>query len=82
MIACVFEPIYSRQNRPSSTRRKVMKRDKSNYHALHVLRTAELKLRKAIISKCNKELANSISESTLNVLKGNIKLKGCNMRKL
>jgi len=55
---------------------------KSNYHALHVLRTAELKRRKAIISNCNKELVNSISEFILNVLNGNVKLTGCNTRKL
>ena len=59
-----------------------MKRVKSNYHALHVLRTAEPKLRKAIISNCNKELVNSISECILNVLNGNVKLAGCNTRKL
>jgi len=55
---------------------------KSKYHALHVLRTAEPKLRKAIISNCNKELVNSIIECILNVLKGNVKLAGCNTRKL
>jgi len=55
---------------------------KSNYHALHVLRTGEPKLRKAIISNCNKELVNSISECILNVLNGNVKLAGCNTRKL
>jgi len=59
-----------------------MKRVKSNYHALHVLRTAEPKLRKAIISNCNKELVNSIIECILNVLNGNVKLAGCNTRKL
>jgi len=58
-----------------------MKRVKSNYHALHVLRTAEPKLRKAITSNCNKELVNSISECILNVLNGNVKLTGCNTRK-
>jgi len=53
-----------------------------NYHALHVLRSAEPKLRKAIISNCNKELVNSISECILNVLNVNVKLTGCNTRKL
>ena len=33
-----------------------MKRVKTNYHTLQVLKTAEPKLRKAIISNCNKEL--------------------------
>jgi len=37
---------------------------------------------KAIISKCNKELGNSISECVLNVLNCNIKLKGCDTHKL
>jgi len=55
---------------------------KSNYHALQVLRTAEPKLRKAIISNCNKELVNSISECILNVLNENVKLAGCNTHKL
>ena len=59
-----------------------MKRVKSNYHALHVLRPAERKVRKAIISNCNKELVNSISECILNVLNVNVKLTGCNTRKL
>ena len=40
-----------------------MKRVKSNYHALHVLKTAEPKLRKALINNCNK---NCISECVLN----------------
>jgi len=55
---------------------------KTNYHTLQVLKTADPKLRKAIISKCNKELVNSISECDLNVLNGNIKLTGRNTRKL
>jgi len=58
-----------------------MKRVK-NYHTLQVLKTAEPKLRKAIISNCNKELVNCISECVLNVLNGNIKLTGCVTRKL
>jgi len=55
---------------------------KSNYHAFHILRTPEPKLRKAIISNYNKELVNSISESILIVLNGTVKLAGCNTRKL
>jgi len=58
-----------------------MKRVKSNYHALHVLRTAEPKLRDAIISNYNKELLNSINEFILNVLYGKVKLTVCNTRK-
>ena len=59
-----------------------MKRVKLNYHTLHVLKTAHRKLRKAIITNCNKELVNSISECILNVLNGNVKLSGCSTRKL
>jgi len=39
-------------------------------------------LRKAIISKCNKEVVHCISECILNVLNGNIKLTVCDTRKL
>jgi len=59
-----------------------MKRVKSNYHTLQVLQTDDPKLRKAIISKCNKELVNCISECVLNVLNDNIKLAACDTRKL
>ena len=55
---------------------------RTNYHNLQVFKTAEPRLRKAIISNCNKELVNCISEGVLNVLNGNIKLTGCNTRKL
>jgi len=55
---------------------------RSNYHTLQVLKTAEPRLRKAIISNCNKELANCISECVLNVLNGNIKLTCCKARNL
>jgi len=34
-------------------------------------------LRKTIISNCNKELVNCISECVVDVLNGNIKLTGC-----
>jgi len=59
-----------------------MKRLRSNYHALHVLKGAAPKLRKAIISNCDRELVNSICECVLNVLNGNVKLSGCVTRKL
>ena len=59
-----------------------MKRVRWNYHALHVLKTAEPRLRKALITNFNKELVNCISECVLNVLKVNIKLSGCNKRML
>ena len=54
---------------------------KSNYHALHVLKMAEPRLRKALINNCNKELVNCISEGVLNVLNDNLQLSGCNTRK-
>jgi len=59
-----------------------MKPMRLNYHALHVLKTADPRLRKALISNCNKELVNCISECVLNVLKGNMKLSGSKRRKL
>jgi len=55
---------------------------KTNYHTLQVLKMADPKLRKAIISKCNRELVNCMSACVLNVLNGNIKLNGCDTRKL
>jgi len=59
-----------------------MKRVKTNYHSLQVLKSDDPKLRKATISKCSKELANCISECVLNVLNGNINLTVCEKRKL
>jgi len=59
-----------------------MKRAKTNYHTLQVLKSAEAKLRNVIISKRKKELLNCKSECVLNVLNGNIKLTGCDRRKL
>ena len=53
-----------------------------NYHALNVLKTARPKLRKAIVSNCDRELLNSISECVLNVLNGNVRLSSCVTRKL
>ena len=55
---------------------------KTNYLTLKVLKTTDPKLRKAIISKCNKDLVHCISECVLNVLNGKIKLTGCDTRKL
>ena len=48
---------------------------------LSVLKTADPKLRKAIISNCNKDTLNGISKCILNVFNGNVKLTGCNTRK-
>ena len=59
-----------------------MKRIKANYHTLHVLKHVRPKIRKAIISNCDREILNCISECVLNVLNGNIALRGCEKRKL
>ena len=59
-----------------------MKRVKSNYHALHVLKTVQPKLRKAIDSNSDKKLVNSLHECVLSVLNGNVNLSGCDTRKL
>ena len=59
-----------------------MKRVKTSYPTLQVLKSADPKLRKAIISKSNKEFVKCISECVLNVLNGNIKLTVCDTRKL
>jgi hypothetical protein len=59
-----------------------MKLKKSNYHVLHVFKTAGPKFRKAIISKFKRDLLNSNSESILNVLNGNISLSDYTEHKL
>jgi len=59
-----------------------MKRVRSIYDTLQVLKTAETRLRKAIISNFNKEHMNCIGEFILNVVNSNIKLTGRNTRKL
>ena len=47
-----------------------------------MLKAANPKLRKAIVSNCDRELVNSICECVLNVLNGHVKLSGCVARKL
>ena len=59
-----------------------MKRIKENYHTLDVLKHAHPKLRKAIISNCDRDLENCISECVLKVLNGNVALTCCVNRKL
>jgi hypothetical protein len=59
-----------------------MKRIKSNYYTLHLLKTAQPKLRKAIISNCIRELLNRIMECVLNLLNGNLKVSNCARRML
>ena len=55
---------------------------RSNFHALHVLKTATPKLRKSIISNCERELVHNICECVLNVLNGNVRLSDCVASKL
>jgi len=59
-----------------------MKRIKSNYHALQVLKTADPKLRKAILANCKRGLLKTLCECSLNLLRGNVKLTPCQNRKL
>ena len=59
-----------------------MKQLRSNFHALHVLKAATPKLRKAIVSNCDRELVLSICECVLNVLNGNVRFSECVARKL
>jgi len=59
-----------------------MKRIKANYHTLHVLRSAQTKLCKSIISFCYRDLVNCISECVLNVLNAEIALTVYDTRKL
>jgi len=59
-----------------------MKRIRSNYNALQVLKTADPKLRKAILANCKSELAKPLSVCSLNLLRGNVQLSPCQKRKL
>ena len=59
-----------------------MKRIKSNFYKLHALKDAKPKLRKAIISNCDKELIHTISDCALNVLRGNVNLTDCQKKRL
>jgi hypothetical protein len=59
-----------------------MRRIKSNYHHLQVLRKANPQLRKAIIKNCTNDLVKAISECVLNVLKDNLQLSACQKKKL
>ena len=59
-----------------------MRRIKSNYHKIHTLKDAQPKLLKAVISNCDKDVVNCVSESALNILHGNVKLSDCTRRKL
>jgi len=59
-----------------------MKRIRSTFHTLHVLKAADPKLRKAIIANCNQEILKNICECALNVLRGKIPSSGCSKHKL
>src|SRR5215475_7782503 len=59
-----------------------MKRIRSNYSALELLKKAKPKLRRAILLNCGPDLLKSLGECALNVLHGNVKLGKCLKRKL
>jgi hypothetical protein len=59
-----------------------MKKIKSNFNTLQLLKDAKPKLRKAIIANCTPELLKCICECVVNVLKGNLTLSSCAKRKL
>ena len=46
------------------------------------IKKAKLKLRKAILLNCDRDIVNCISECVLNVLNGHIALTGCEKHKL
>jgi hypothetical protein len=58
------------------------KRIKSQFHMLHVLKSAKPKLRKVILQEADRDLILAIIECVLNVLNGNCKLRTCIKHKL
>ena len=60
----------------------MIKRIRSNYHSLPILKDARPKLRRAILANSDKGIINSVGECALNVLQGNVKLSKCAKRKL
>jgi len=67
---------------PTYRRRRVMKRIRSFYHTLQVLKTADPKLHKAKLANCKSEILKTLSECSLNLLRRNVKLTPCQKRKL
>ena len=59
-----------------------MKHIKTNFHKVYTNKDAQQKIRKAIISNCDKDLVNCVSKCALNFLHGNVKLSDCTRRKL
>ena len=59
-----------------------MKRIRSNYYHLQVLKTAKPQLRKSIIRNSNNELVKIISECVQNVLRNNLQLTACQKKRL
>jgi hypothetical protein len=59
-----------------------MKKIKSNFNTLQILKDAKPKLRKAIIANCTPELVKCVCECVVNVLKGNLNLFSSAKRKL
>ena len=59
-----------------------MKRLKKNKHLLHVLKSANPKLRTAIVKSSDNELIKTLCDCCLNTLNGNHKINNCLKRKL
>jgi hypothetical protein len=58
-----------------------MKRIQSNYHILHVLKSANPRLRKAILETSKKDVILEIIDAALNVLNGNLCCETNRLRK-
>jgi hypothetical protein len=78
-LAKVSNKHIPEQYPPYSMHRWVMKQIKSNFHALHLLKTAKPKLRKGITSKSKSYIVKRIAEC---ILFGNVTLTECGKRKL
>ena len=61
---------------------KALKPIRSNSALLQVLGSSKPKLRKAILKAVDPNVINLLSECSLNVLEGNVKLKPCVKREL
>ena len=58
-----------------------MKRIKSNYHIPHVLKSANPRLRKALLETSNKDVTLGIIEAALNMLNGNLRCQTSRLHK-
>ena len=55
---------------------------RSNSAVLHVLRKAAPKLRRSILKTADPKIIKLLSECSLNVLRGNVKVSSCTKKKL